>query len=80
MNALVFHQSLDDRFGFLGFEPENPESSNLELLQGKGYSTRSAAKLLGVDHTHLFRVLTGKRSSHSLLARIDTLPDLSRKP
>jgi hypothetical protein len=39
-----------------------------------GWSVRAAAPALGVCYQHLSQVLTGRRQSHSLLARILALP------
>lgn len=43
-------------------------------LKTKGWSYRRAAAPLGVHYSHLCLVLTGKRQSRSLLARITQLP------
>lgn len=43
-------------------------------LQLKGWSNRKAAPALGVDVSHLSKVLNGHRESKSLLARIKALP------
>lgn len=39
-----------------------------------GWSYRSAALHLGCSYQHLCEVLTGKRPSRSLLARVQSLP------
>lgn len=44
------------------------------LLKAKGYSYRKAAPELGVNFSHLSRVLNGHRESKSLLKRIEALP------
>lgn len=44
-----------------------------------GWSYRTAAVVLGVHFTHLARVLTGKRTSKSLLRRIYDLPSRRTK-
>lgn len=46
-----------------------------EALARKGWSYRKAAPELGVFWMHLAKVLTGTRTSHSLLRRIHQLPD-----
>lgn len=43
-------------------------------LHKMGWSYRTAAPVLGVHFTHLARVLTGRRTSKSLLRRIHDLP------
>jgi transcriptional regulator with XRE-family HTH domain len=43
-------------------------------LKAKGYSLRTAAAALGVDFSHLHRVLKGERESASLLRRAQALP------
>ena len=43
-------------------------------LKSRGWSYRSAAPRLGVCYQHLALVLTGRRESLRLLARIETLP------
>lgn len=48
-------------------------------LHDKGWSYRIAAPELGVHYTHLARVLTGRRSSTSLLRRIYDLPSRRAK-
>lgn len=40
----------------------------------KGWTLRQAAKRLGVQFTHLHRVLAGDRHSASLLRRVQALP------
>lgn len=60
--------------------PSKSKHSPLSL-QEKGWSYRAAAKALGVDFSHLHRVLTGERQSVSLLRRAQALPQRSiRKP
>ncbi len=44
------------------------------ILKRKGYSYRTAAPLLGITHTHLFRCLTGERHSERVLAGVEELP------
>lgn len=44
------------------------------MLREKGWSYRVGAKALGVNFTHLHRVLTGERQSQRLLAAIEALP------
>ncbi|MEI6034508.1 MAG: hypothetical protein WCS65_09540 [Verrucomicrobiae bacterium] len=44
-------------------------------LRRKGYSYRRAATALGCSFTHLSHVLTSRRESRRLLARIATLPE-----
>lgn len=48
------------------------------LLREKGYSIRSAAKPLGVDFSHLSRVLSGERNSATLLRKIERLTPKAR--
>lgn len=43
-------------------------------LAASGWSYRSAAKTLDCSFTQLSHVLTGRRKSHALLARILALP------
>lgn len=43
-------------------------------LREKGWTLRTAAERLGVDHTHLHRVAKGTRESVSLLMKIKKLP------
>ena len=43
-------------------------------LKTKGWSYRTAAPALGVCYQHLAFVLTGRRTSRRLLARIHELP------
>jgi hypothetical protein len=45
-----------------------------DLIRSKGWSLRTAAPLLGVHWTHLHHVLSGARTSRTLLARIEDLP------
>ncbi len=49
------------------------------MLREKGWTLRPAAKVLGVNFTHLHRVLRGERHSASLLRRIANLPN-NRQP
>jgi len=44
------------------------------MLREKGWSYRVGAKQLGVNFTHLHRVLTGERQSARLLRAIEDLP------
>jgi lambda repressor-like predicted transcriptional regulator len=46
----------------------------IAALRRKGWTLRPAAKELGVNFTHLHRVLSGERNSRSLLARAAALP------
>jgi hypothetical protein len=48
--------------------------ANLATLRAKGWTLRPAAKLLGVNHVHLYYVLKGCRPSASLLRRVEALP------
>ena len=43
-------------------------------LRARGWSYRSAAPELGVCYQHLALVLTGRRESQRLLARIEAIP------
>lgn len=43
-------------------------------LKARGWSYRTAAPRLGVCYNNLALVLTGRRESRRLLARIETLP------
>jgi lambda repressor-like predicted transcriptional regulator len=43
-------------------------------LKAKGWSYRSAAPVLGVCYQHLAAVLTNRRESQRLLAKIEQLP------
>jgi len=45
------------------------------MLREKGWSYRVGAKALGVNFTHLHRVLKGERQSLRLLAAIEALPN-----
>ena len=45
-----------------------------QILKSKGYSYRSGAPVLGVNFSHLSRVLNGHRTSQSLLKRIEAMP------
>jgi len=49
-------------------------SREKEILKAKGYSYRSGAPVLGVNFSHLSRVLNGYRTSKSLLKRIESMP------
>lgn len=49
-------------------------------LREKGWTLRPAAKVLGVNFTHLHRVLRGDRHSASLLRRVAKLPTNPTKP
>lgn len=62
--------------GELVSEPSvtSAEHQRLADLRAKGWTLRPAAKHLGVNFTHLHRVLTGERHSASLLRKIETLP------
>lgn len=51
-----------------------PVHPSLAELRAKGWTLRPAAKHLGVNFTHLHRVLTGERHSASLLRKIAKLP------
>jgi transcriptional regulator with XRE-family HTH domain len=53
-------------------------SPELLKLRRKGWTLRPAARELGVDHAHLYRVLRGQRESISLLARVAALPHLKK--
>ena len=44
------------------------------ILKERGWSYRTAAPLLNVHFTHLYRVLTAERHSRALIARIENLP------
>lgn len=44
------------------------------ILKTRGWSQRRAAAALHVTQTHLSLVLNGRRTSRSLLIRIDALP------
>jgi len=43
-------------------------------LKARGWSYRTAAPRLGVCYQHLALVLTGRRESRRLLARIEAIP------
>lgn len=45
-----------------------------QTLKKKGWSYRSAAPLLGVNFSHLYRVLSGERHSERVLTGVATLP------
>ena len=49
-------------------------------LRRKGWSLRAAGAALGVDFSHLHRVVTGQRHSASLLRRVSALPSKSKQP
>ena len=51
-----------------------PKASLLKSLRAKGWTLRPAAKHLGVNFTHMHRVLTGERHSASLARKIENLP------
>ncbi len=51
-----------------------------DVLREKGWTLRPAAKVLGVNFTHLHRVLRGDRHSASLLRRIHSLPPNPNPP
>ncbi|MEO5914841.1 MAG: transcriptional regulator [Luteolibacter sp.] len=46
------------------------------ILARRGWSINTAAKRLGCDVGHLSRVLSGERSSKSLMTRVNELPNL----
>ncbi|EIP97499.1 hypothetical protein OpiT1DRAFT_01939 [Opitutaceae bacterium TAV1] len=48
-------------------------------MRRKGWSWRRAAIALGCSYTHLAHMLTGRRESAVLAARIDALP-ISEQP
>jgi hypothetical protein len=52
----------------------SPKRKPCEVLHSKGYSLRTAACALKVDHGHVRRVLTGERTSRRLLRAIEALP------
>lgn len=52
-----------------------PHSRHKQLLKKRGWSYRTAAPVLDVHWTHLYRVLKGTRHSKALLARIEALPE-----
>lgn len=54
-----------------------PEQAKQHLATS-GWTYRQAAPRLGVCYQHLCDVLNGKRISHSLLGRVQSLP--RRKP
>jgi lambda repressor-like predicted transcriptional regulator len=55
--------------------PMSTKNANIgpALLRAKGWTLRPAAKELGVNFTHLHRVLRGERHSASLLRRVAAL-------
>lgn len=53
----------------------NPAPANKykRILKERGWSYRTAAPVLGVQFSHLFRVLKGERKSSALLKRIEQI-------
>lgn len=51
-----------------------PHSTLRDTFAAKGWTLRTAAARLGVNHAHLYRVLQGERHSASLVARVQKLP------
>lgn len=49
------------------------------ILKARGWSYRAAAPALGVCYQHLACVLTGRRQSRRLLARISQLPTKAKE-
>lgn len=52
----------------------NNKMNHKQLLKQRGWSYRAAAPLLGVTYQHICLVMTGKRQSRRLLAKIEKLP------
>ena len=52
---------------------ENSEA--LSIIRTRGHSYRTAAAEMGVDFTHLYRVIRKGRASKRLLAKISDLSD-----
>ncbi len=52
----------------------NGQPKHRAMLREKGWSYRVGAQALGVNFTHLHRVLKGERQSQRLLAAIEALP------
>lgn len=48
-------------------------------MRAKGWSDRTAAKVLGCTPVHLSYVLNGHRQSASLLARVEELPQRQKE-
>lgn len=76
-----------------GFEPERQTKHSIKdmpslkansptqyekELREKGWSLRTAAARLGCHFTHLQKVITGRRDSAALLARVNALPPRPR--
>lgn len=45
-----------------------------KVMRDRGHSYRSAAREMGVNFSHLYRVLNGKRTSDTLTRRVTEIP------